>query len=81
MRIEQLDVTDPGSVAGLAKRIGDVALDILINNAGIFGAAGRLKDVDPEQYGRVFEVNCLTEPTDSPVGLVGRSVARGSMRR
>ena len=59
VRIEQLDVTDPGSVAGLAKRIGDVALDILINNAGIFGAAGRLKDVDPEQYGRVFEVNCL----------------------
>lgn len=35
--IEQLDVSDADSVAALKARLGDLPIDILINNAGIFG--------------------------------------------
>lgn len=35
--IKQLDVTDRASVARLAEEFGETPIDILINNAGIFG--------------------------------------------
>lgn len=37
LTIEMLDVADVDSVAGLKARLGAVPIDILINNAGIFG--------------------------------------------
>ena len=36
VRVEQLDVTDPESVAALKAAIGDDPVDVLLNNAGIF---------------------------------------------
>ena len=60
VRIEQLDVTDAGSVRRLGEAIGDAAVDILINNAGIGGGWGRpLKDVDIDEAERILQVNCL----------------------
>ena len=32
--VEQMDVGDPGSITAARERIGDVAIDVLINNAG-----------------------------------------------
>jgi NAD(P)-dependent dehydrogenase (short-subunit alcohol dehydrogenase family) len=39
IRIEALDVGDDGQIAGLAKRLGDQPIDILINNAGVYGSS------------------------------------------
>ncbi len=60
VRIEQLDVTDADSVRRLADAIGDMPVDVLINNAGIGGGWGRpLKDVDIDDAERILQVNCL----------------------
>ena len=59
VRVEQLDVTDPESVARLAASIGDGAVDILINNAGIGNREQSIKGLDIDHADRVFQVNCL----------------------
>lgn len=59
-RIEQLDVTRPESVEALASRLDDVAIDYLVNNAGISGHnAERFEDLDVEQLETVLDVNTL----------------------
>jgi len=59
-RVEPLDVTDPASVAALAERLDGVAIDILINNAGIFERQDvTLETVDFEMMERTFQVNTL----------------------
>ena len=59
-RVEQLDVTDPASVAGLADRLDGVPIDILINNAGIFERDDVTIDkVDYDMMERTFAVNTL----------------------
>ncbi len=59
VRVEQLDVADEASVAGLAKRLGDMPLDILINNAGIGARTRSLEDVDFGTIERIIQVNTL----------------------
>ncbi len=53
----QLDVTDPVSIAALRDRIADEygRLDVLVNNAGIFGSAD--VDGDLAEIRGTFEVN------------------------
>jgi len=59
-RVEQLDVTDPESVADLATRLKGVPIDILINNAGIFERGDVTIDtVDYDMMERTFAVNTL----------------------
>jgi NAD(P)-dependent dehydrogenase (short-subunit alcohol dehydrogenase family) len=59
-RIEQLDVTDPASVAGLAKRLDGNAIDILVNNAGVFDRGDvSLDKVDFQMMERTLAVNAL----------------------
>lgn len=59
-RVEQLDVADPESVAALAERLDGVAIDILINNAGIFEREDVTIDkVDFDMMERTFAVNTL----------------------
>jgi NAD(P)-dependent dehydrogenase (short-subunit alcohol dehydrogenase family) len=56
LRLEQLDVADEESIAGLASRIEGEPLDVLINNAGIGEAGprfGRLSMKDLEEALRV----------------------------
>jgi NAD(P)-dependent dehydrogenase (short-subunit alcohol dehydrogenase family) len=36
VRIEHLDVTDPAEASALAKKLADVPIDVLINNAGVY---------------------------------------------
>ena len=56
--IRDVDVADDASVRALAKHIGNVRLDILINNAAI-SVPDTLDDLDLEQVRRQFEVNTL----------------------
>lgn len=48
-----LDLSETGSVTALAEQAGDI--DILINNAGAI-PAGRLQDIDEDQWRAVWEV-------------------------
>ena len=59
-RVEQLDVTDPASVAGLAKRLDGNPIDILVNNAGVFDRGDvSLDKVDFQMMERTLAVNAL----------------------
>ena len=60
VRVMQLDVSEPESVAGLAHQIGDEPIDILINNAGMLRQeASEFEKVDIEALVTEFQVNAL----------------------
>ena len=59
VRVEQLDVADPASVAALAERMKGESLDVLLNNAGIFPERGGFVDADPAEVLRVYDVNTV----------------------
>ncbi|MGD1904880.1 MAG: SDR family NAD(P)-dependent oxidoreductase [Leptolyngbyaceae cyanobacterium] len=59
IRIEaDVDITDDASVAHLVKRLQGIALDVLINNAGIIHRI-TLDNLDFESIREQFEVNTL----------------------
>ena len=55
-----LDVRDEAAWRALVEEIlaSDGRIDALINNAGIF-ATGRHFEIDPQEFSRVMDVNCL----------------------
>lgn len=59
VRVEQLDVTNQGSVDALKARLDGVAIDYLVNNAGIKGQEGPLSDLDVNRMEVVLNVNTL----------------------
>lgn len=59
VRVEQLDVAAPASVAALAASLEDVPIDVLLNNAGIFPDRGKFWDEDPAEALRVMDVNTI----------------------
>jgi len=57
-RVEQLDVTDPNSIATLAATLKDVQIDVLINNAGVGGdTSATLETIDFDSLTQTFEIN------------------------
>jgi Enoyl-(Acyl carrier protein) reductase/Resolvase, N terminal domain len=55
-----MDVTDAESVRNAATQLNDVAIDVLINSAGIAGASGqKTGNVDYESWAHVFNVNTM----------------------
>lgn len=58
--LHQLDVASPQSVEALAKAFGPMPLDILINNAGIYGPRDQSADrMDFEGWAKTFAVNSM----------------------
>ncbi|WP_028984528.1 SDR family NAD(P)-dependent oxidoreductase [Sporichthya polymorpha] len=55
-KVAQVDVADEASVAAVAAGISDLA--VLVNNAGMY-LPGKLADVTPEHFHKVFDVNVL----------------------
>jgi NAD(P)-dependent dehydrogenase (short-subunit alcohol dehydrogenase family) len=53
-----VDITDDQSVADLNQRLGDTAIDVLINNAGIIQQVS-LDDLDFDSIRQQFEINAL----------------------
>lgn len=59
-RVESLDVADAASVAALARRLVGVAIDVLVNNAGIFDRADvGINTADFAAMQRTIAVNTL----------------------
>lgn len=58
VRVEaDVDMTDDG-LGGVAERLGDLSIDVLLNNAGLLKISG-LKDLDLAAIRAQFEVNTL----------------------
>lgn len=57
--VDNIELTDDASVAGLATRIGDGGIDGLICNAGINVDAPRLEQVDVSALALMYDVNAL----------------------
>lgn len=55
---EGVDITSDASVSDLRTRLGDIAIDVLINNAGILKRV-TLEDLDFDSIRQQFEVNAL----------------------
>ena len=54
-----LDITSPESVMTLADSVKGLAIDVLINNAGMYGPNAPLLAVDIEAWHKVFHINCI----------------------
>ena len=61
MAIERLDVTSDFQVDALAKKYPDQPIDVLLNNAGIYGTLEKqtLGSFDFDELERVFRVNTI----------------------
>lgn len=59
-RLHAVDVADGASVGAFARALADRPIDLVINNAGIYGAPRqRVQDFDYEAATRTFEINAL----------------------
>ncbi|URK87159.1 SDR family NAD(P)-dependent oxidoreductase [Rhizobium sp. RCAM05350] len=72
---EALDVANPASIPDLARRLNGVAIDVLINNAGIRGDTGGLQTLEPGDFLEVMRINTL-----APL-LVTRAAAQSCVRQ
>lgn len=71
LQIETLDVGDPSSISALANTIKDVAVDILLNNAGIYSGlsqsisardddkAQEFGTLDADGWNKVLQINSI----------------------
>src|SRR5215831_199157 len=59
-RMHAVDVADSASVAAFARALGDRPIDLVINNAGVFGGMRqRVQDFDFDAATHAFEINAL----------------------
>jgi NAD(P)-dependent dehydrogenase (short-subunit alcohol dehydrogenase family) len=60
LTVHALDVADGASIAGLADELGATPIDILINNAGVYGGEHQsARDLDYEAWSRTLAVNSI----------------------
>ncbi|MBY4678775.1 SDR family oxidoreductase [Marinobacterium arenosum] len=73
--LHELDVTDDTQIAALDRSLGGEAIDLLINNAGVYGPKGLVfGQVERETWRRVLEVNTIS-PLMVTQALMGRLLA------
>lgn len=71
VKIVQLDVTDGASVSALAAELKGSPLELLINNAGVYGPKGRgLGELDGAAWLEVFATNSI-----APLQITGALLA------
>ena len=77
---ETLDVDDGPQVAALANKLSGQPIDVLINNAGIYGPKDVTRDtVDYDAWGQVFRTNTM-----SPLAMsaaFAANVAQGGQKK
>jgi len=60
LHVHACDIGDGKSVAAFAAELGDAAIDLLVNNAGVWGGEHQsLGDLDVDEALRTYEVNAL----------------------
>lgn len=60
LRIEQMDMADFDSITRARARIGDAAIDVVINNAGAVGGAKQgIDDFDIDEWHKTLNVNTI----------------------
>lgn len=58
--VHALDVSDGASVTAFAAALGDAAIDLVINNAGVGGGSHqRLGDIDFDELVRTYQINAV----------------------
>ncbi len=73
--VEKLDVDDAASVRALSRKYAKDAIDVLINNAGIYGPRGMtMTTIDYDAWGQVLRTNTMAPLRVAAVFL--RQVAR-----
>ena len=77
---ETLDVDDGPQVAALANKLSGQPIDVLINNAGIYGPKDVTRDtVDYDAWGQVFRTNTMSPLAVSAAFAV--HVAQGGQKK
>ncbi len=60
LSIVMLDITQEQQHHALRQQLGEQKLDIVINNAGIYGPKGQpLEQIEADEWNRVFQVNAI----------------------
>lgn len=57
--VHRLDVADRAQVAALSRELSGAAIDVLLNNAGVYGDRKGFGAVDDEVWGRTLRVNAM----------------------
>jgi len=79
LRVLACDVSSDESVRALAAALGDAAVDLLINNAGVMGKMQALADLDFADVARTMDTNAF-----GPLRVTGAllpHLRRGSVRK
>ena len=77
---ETLDVDDGPQVAALANKLSGQPIDVLINNAGIYGPKDVTRDtVDYDAWGQVFRTNTMSPLAVS--AAFAANVAQGGQKK
>ena len=58
-RVEELDLSDPRSIAGLGERLAGEPIDVIVHNAGRGDGAGDIARVGPAELEAFFAVNAI----------------------
>ncbi len=76
--VHRLDVTNGLQVAGLARELAEEPIDLLLNNAGIYGPRTGFAQTDYDEWAPVFQVNVM-----APLRMAERFVRQvaGSERK
>ncbi len=80
LRLHRLDHLEPDSVSGLAAELGGAPVDLLVNNAGVYGGTRQhLPDIDFEDAVSTFRVNALGPLRVTLALLPNLKAARGKV--